>query len=155
MKVVATGYLGGTITLTESIITIHRLGEAFTKASATGVQDIYLDNVKSVNFKSAPILGLGFMQIVTSTNQREIKKATLFSTPNDKYTIRFTKVQQPQFEHLKKELNKFRNAPAPAPATAAAPSASLSDELTKLHDLHQKGAITTQEYDKMKAKLIG
>ncbi len=50
-----------------------------------------------------------------------------------------------------------QQAPAPATAPAAAPAAgpSLLDQLNQLDALHQKGALTDNEFTAAKAKLLG
>lgn len=46
------------------------------------------------------------------------------------------------------------NTPGPGPATSSAPSASLADELKKLKELLDSGAITPKEYQVAKDKLL-
>jgi len=45
-------------------------------------------------------------------------------------------------------------APAPAPAPAAA-QPSMLDQLNQLSDLHERGALTDDEFAAAKAKLLG
>lgn len=53
---------------------------------------------------------------------------------------------------------QFRRAPGTAPVKTAKvkkPAISVADELKKLHELKQKGAITDKEYQTQKAKVLG
>ncbi len=53
---------------------------------------------------------------------------------------------------------QFRRAPGTAPVKTAKvkqPAISVTDELKKLHELKQKGAMTDKEYQSQKAKILG
>jgi hypothetical protein len=46
-------------------------------------------------------------------------------------------------------------APAAAPAASAAPAPSATEELARLADLRDRGALTQEEFDIQKAKILG
>ncbi len=48
-----------------------------------------------------------------------------------------------------------QSAPQPAPAAGPPPAASMSDQLTRLSELHEQGVLTDAEFAAAKAKLLG
>ncbi len=100
------------------------------------------------------ILGYGNLDIQTAAEMGETKYELLYKPKLLKDTI-----TQAQEEYKKTQINSqaFQLAEAIAKTTVAAvPSQKMiADELQKLFDLFQKGAITKEEYDLQKRKLLG
>ena len=53
-----------------------------------------------------------------------------------------------------KEANRAENESGDTSETSAEQSSNLSDELTKLNDLKEKGIISQEEFEKAKNKLL-
>jgi hypothetical protein len=76
----------------------------------------------------------------------------------DENYVTFMPVNQVAFEGLREAVEgaraAARRAPSPTTATATA-TASVADELQKLLQLKEAGALTQAEFDSQKSKLIG
>ena len=99
----------GSVELHNGYIVIKRRFGGLKRILTKGDLEIYLDTIKSVRFKPANALTLGYIQFVTIDNADKLKKASLMATPNDDYTVNFNRKQQAEFEKLKELINKNRN----------------------------------------------
>ncbi len=82
------------------------------------------------------------------------------ATAGDTVEVRVTKPQAEQIKATITHLMLGGGAPATAPGPAAAPPrqaapASVADELAKLVQLRDAGALTDEEFAAQKAKLLG
>lgn len=105
-----------------------------------------------MDWKPAGPLVYGYLQIsVPGGVERRSQFGTrTFDAYKDENTVTFTKLQQPQFEQVRQAIEQaLARLTTPVPA---APSVAV--ELDKLADLLQRGALTPQEFDQLKARLL-
>lgn len=143
----------GLIELYENQLVIKKKLGGLKRMLTTGDKEIFLDNIKNVNYKSANSMTWGFIQFETAQNTKELSKGSLMSSPNDDYSVNFSKKQQPEFEKLKTEINELRSRNNSQ--TIIQNQFSEADELEKLADLKEKGILTQEEFDQKKKQILG
>ena len=113
-----------------------------------GDREIFLRNVSGIVFKPVGTITVGYLQFSFSGGLET--KAALLDAVQDPNTVIFEGPDQPAFEYAKGLIEqRIAAIHNPAPRQAYSPA----DELAKLHQLLQAGAITQTEYDASKRKL--
>lgn len=140
----------GTVNLFENSIIIKQRFGSVQRLLSTGDHEVYFDSIRSINYKSANSLTLGFFQIVTSQNQDKPAKSGILTAPKDKWTVSFTKSQQPQFDKLRSLFDTMRNSKV----NNTTVTTSAADELAKFANLRDQGVITQAEFESKKANLL-
>ena len=156
----------GTIHFDGQTITIARTGFIARAQIGAGEKRIPLGQVSAVQFKSYSVFGRGFIQFtipggneIRSRSGRQAKDSA-----HDENTVQFNAGQERTFVMLRDSINyaislrdQQRHAPQPPAWTPppAAPQPSVAEELTKLHQLVQAGALSPAEFEHAKARLLG
>lgn len=143
----------GSIELYENRLIIKKKLGGLKRMLTSGDKEIFLDNIKNVNFKSANPLTWGFIQFETSQNSKKLSKGSLLRSPIDDFSVNFSKQQQSEFDKLKSELNRLRNGAKMQ--TIVQNQISEADKLEKLAGLKDRGIITQEEFDLKKKQIFG
>ncbi len=143
----------GSIELYENRLIIKKKLSGLKRMLTSGDKEIFLDNIKNMNFKSANSMTWGFIQFETPQNTKKLSKGSLMSSPNDDYSVNFSKKQQTEFDQLKSEINGLRNGSKSQ--TIIQNPKSDADELEKLAGLKEKGILTQEEFDQKKKQILG
>jgi hypothetical protein len=143
----------GSVELYENRLIIKKALGGLKRMLTSGDKEIFLDSIKNVNFKPANSLTWGFIQFETAQNSKSLSRGSLMSSPNDDFSVNFSKAQQPDFENLKSEINRLRSSTKSQ--TIVQNQISEADELEKLAVLKEKGIITQEEFDLKKKKILG
>jgi hypothetical protein len=144
----------GQVETDSEAITIKRKGFVGVMTHAfQGEKRIPYSSITSVQFRPAGILTNGYIQFgVLGGNE---SRGALLDATRDENSVLFRRGNQEQ------EFRKLRAIVEEAVAeTRLAPvvrvkSSSLADELTKLADLRDRGAITNAEFEHQKVRLLG
>jgi hypothetical protein len=113
-----------------------------------GEREIYLRTVSGIVFKPVGSMTVGYLQFTFAGGQ-ETKKA-LLDAVQDSNTVIFETKDQPAFEYAKGIIEQRIAA---IHTQGGVNIASPADELAKLHQLLQAGAISQAEYDTQKRRL--
>lgn len=116
-----------------------------------GTKSIPIANIQAVQFKEPDTFTVGFIQF-TLPGGIESKKG-LFDAIKDENTVRFFANQLETARKIKEYIESCilaRNAPKSAPQPVSA-----ADEVIKYKQLLDMGAISQEEFDTLKKKLLG
>ncbi|MBR0237370.1 MAG: SHOCT domain-containing protein [Thermoguttaceae bacterium] len=116
-----------------------------------GTKTIPIANIQAVQFKEPDAFTVGFIQF-TLPGGIEAKKG-LFDAIKDENTVRFFAHQLETARNMKEYIESCilaRNAPQSAPQPISA-----ADEVIKYKQLLDMGAISQEEFDTLKKKLLG
>ncbi len=140
--------IGGQIELYRDKVRICRKG-VLAQMSLKGDKDIIISTISSIQFKKAGLFsGGGFIQFSFMGGQEA--KGGILQAAGDENTVMFTTQQQPDFEHIKAEIEKRIQAKS-VPSTPS----SDADEIAKLADLRDKGILTEEEFQQKKKQILG
>lgn len=140
----------GQVTFNGEFVIIDRRKRRAKRTIGKGEKRIAISSITAVAWKPATHLSPGSIQF-TLPGARE-KRARL-----DENSVVFTRKQMPDFEHLRKIIERAiagRSHSAPTPASQPRPAAA-SDEIAKLAKLHADGVLTDQEFSAAKARVLG
>lgn len=143
----------GSIELYPNRLIVIKALSGLQRKLTSGDNEIYLDSIKSINFKEANSMTWGYIQFETAANSKKLKKASLMSAPNDDFTINFSKKTQSDFIKLKGLINEQRNSNKSQ--TIIQNQVSEADELEKLAALKDKGILTEEEFNQKKKQILG
>lgn len=147
----------GRIEFDGDYVTIHRDSLLARSVVGKGEKRLHVAQIAAVQWKPAGAVVNGFIQFtVPGGNERRSRFGSQTNdAAKDENSVVFTKRQEPAFELLRAAVDA-RVAAQHAPA-AAAPAAvvSVADELSKLASLVQSGAITQEEFQQAKGRLLG
>ncbi|TXN36084.1 SHOCT domain-containing protein [Flagellimonas hymeniacidonis] len=143
----------GSVLLYPNRLIVRKKLTGLKRMMTSGDKEIFLDDIKNVNYKSANTMTWGFIQFATSQNSKELSKGSLMASPMDDYSINFSKKQQSEFDKLKSEINRLRNGSKSQ--TVIQNQLSEAEELEKLAGLKEKGIITQEEFDLKKRQVLG
>lgn len=116
-----------------------------------------LDKINNVEYDQpllGRIFGYGNVDIQTAAEMGETKYTLIHQPKLLKDTITHAQEEYKKIQ-ISNQANQFAEAMARTHAVAAPSQQMIADELQKLFDLLQKGAITQEEYVAQKNKLIG
>ncbi|MGH3916841.1 MAG: DUF4429 domain-containing protein [Pseudonocardiaceae bacterium] len=144
--------VSGTISFDGALITISRTGFLARATVGKGEKRIPLSAVTAVQFKPAGALVSGFIQFTLAggNEQRSQFGKQTYNATGDENSVVFTRQQQPEFEALRTAV-EFALA---APALGATAVPDLVDQLKRLTELRDSGAVNAQEYADFKARLL-
>jgi hypothetical protein len=137
-------------------VTITREGFLARSVVGKGEKRLHVAQIAAVQWKPAGPMVNGFIQFtVPGGNERRSRLGSQTQTAvRDENSVVFTKKQQPAFEKLRAALDaaiaQQHDPTAPAPA-----GASVADEIAKLVGLVEAGALTQDEFQQAKTRLLG
>lgn len=109
-------------------------------------------SIHSVNISQGGFMAPPFIQVLIAGEMSVSDAEVAMRTPS---CLLFKKHMLPEFQALKREIEK-RVAQAKANLSGnAAPSVSAADEIAKLGQLLNAGLITKEEFDTKKKQLLG
>jgi hypothetical protein len=156
--VVAVG-VNGQITFDGAIVAITRKGAVARMTIGKGEKRIPVTSISAIQLKPAGLVR-GFIQFTVPGGNERRSQFGRQSTDaaKDENSVLFMKNQQPVFEALRAAVEQTMYTPqtvvhAAPPGAAAAPG--LADQLAKIADLVQAGALTIEQAEAAKAKLLG
>jgi len=153
--VIFDGRNGGIVELLENVLVIRRKGVAsFLTQGLKGEKRIPYSSITSVQFKDAGFT-TGYIQFGLAggiESRRGVWDAT-----SDENTVLFTKQAAEEFRRLR-DIVEDRAAAARGGkeiSRNSAPPANISEELTRLADLRDRGVLTEEEFAEQKTHLLG
>jgi hypothetical protein len=137
-------------------VTITRNGFLARSVVGKGEKRLHVAQIAAVQWKPAGAMVNGFIQFtVPGGNERRSKFGSQTKTAvHDENSVVFTKKQQPAFEKVRAALDAAI-AQQHAPTAQAPAASSVADEIAKLSGLAQSGALTQEEFQQAKARLLG
>lgn len=149
------GRNGGTVELLDNLLVIRRRGVAsFLTQGLKGEKRIPYSSITSVQFKEAGFT-TGYIQFGLAggiESRRGVWDAT-----TDENTVLFTKEAAEDFRRLR-DIVEERAATArggPSRSYASDATSNISEELTRLADLRDRGVLTDEEFAEQKSRLLG
>jgi len=118
----------------------------FLMQGSKGQKDIYIKNITSVQIKK-PGLGIGFIQF--SLGGAEESTGGIFSANKDENTVTFG--DQKSYKKAIKVKEYIENYTLNDGTTQPK---SVAEEIERLSELKEKGAITEEEFKKLKKNII-
>lgn len=154
----------GTVRFDGQTVTILRKGFIARSTVGAGEKHIPLGQISAVQWKPFSLMGWGFIQF-TIPGGNEVRSrfgSQSRDAGRDENTVQFGGSAENEFAMLRDAINyavnlrdQQRYAPPPAWMPPPAPQRSVADELAKLHQLVQAGALSPAEYEQAKARLLG
>lgn len=150
----AVGY-GGSVEFDGQFVTIRRRGLGRLTVGK-GEKLIPLASIVAVQLKPAGPVINGFIQftIPGGNERRSAFGSQTTDAAKDENSVLFTRKQQPRFEALRAEIEGAILAASTARQPAPAPNGGLAEQLAQLARLHASGALSDQEFDAAKARLL-
>lgn len=145
----------GRIEFDGEYVTIHRDSLLARNTVGKGQKRLHVAQITAVQWKPAGLIN-GFIQFTVpgGIERRSKVGSQVQSAAGDENSVVFTKRQEPAFEAVRQAVDAAISAQH-APARPAAPAASVADEIAKLASLVQAGALSQEEFEQAKAKLLG
>ena len=143
--------VNGEIHYGDGIILITRKGGlASVTMMGRGEKAIGVDKVTSVQFKEpGPVLN-GYIQFAFSGSD-EVKGGT-FKAASDENSVMFTRAQMPAFKRIRDAVQS--EIAGGGGAAGNARNVPVAEELTRLADLRDRGALTDEEFAAEKARVL-
>ncbi|WP_033216616.1 DUF4429 domain-containing protein [Kitasatospora phosalacinea] len=147
----AKGY-NGQVTFDGEYITITRKGFLARTSVGKGEKRIHISHITAVQWKPPGKLVNGFIQFTVpgGTERRSGFGNQTNSAIHDENSVIVMKNQAAAFEELREAVDE-----AIVRQHRPVPTDSLADELTKLQQLADSGALSAQEYESAKARILG
>lgn len=152
---------GGQIQFDGQYITITRKGFLARTTIGKGEKRLHIVQIAAIQWKPAGPLVNGFIQFTLpgGNERRSAFGAQTTSAARDENSVIFTRKQQPEFEKLRTAIDQAIAAQHAAPGqglpTTVEGLQTVTDELVKLGELHEKGLITTEEFNQQKNRILG
>ncbi|GLW73635.1 hypothetical protein Kpho02_59340 [Kitasatospora phosalacinea] len=142
----------GQVTFDGEYVTITRKGFLARTSVGKGEKRIHISQIAAVQWKPPGKLVNGFIQFTVPGG---IERRSGFgnqtnSAIHDENSVIVMKNQAAAFEELREAVDE-----AIARQHRPLPTDSLADELTKLQQLAESGALSAQEYESAKARILG
>jgi uncharacterized protein DUF4429/putative oligomerization/nucleic acid binding protein len=147
------GRNGGTVELMENLLVIRRQGVAsFLTQGLKGEKRIPYSSITSVQFKEAGFT-TGYIQFgVTGAIE---SRGGVWDATTDENTVLFTKEAAEDFRRLRDIVeDRAARARSGSVPPAQSQSPSVVEELTRLADLRDRGALSEEEFAKQKAVVL-
>lgn len=152
-----------TVSFDGHAVTITRHRDGFVPR---GTRTIPITQISAIRWKPASKWrGPGHLRFVLAgTVERRYSQTAILKTDvlKDENAVPFSHGQQPAFEALKAAIERALAQSHVGPVPPAGPgsattmrSGSLADELGKLQQLREAGALSPQEFEQAKARLLG
>ncbi|MFE0132404.1 DUF4429 domain-containing protein [Streptomyces sp. NPDC059037] len=147
---------GGQIQFDGEYVTVSRKGFIARTTHGKGEKRLHVSQISAVQWKPAGPLVNGFIQFTVpgGIERRGQFGSQSMNAAQDENSVMFTKKQQPEFEKLRAAIDAAITAQHGPQLLTAAPS-SLADELAKLAQLRDQGVLSSEEFERQKAKLLG
>lgn len=143
-----------TVTFDGHAVTITRHGDGFVPR---GTRTIPIGQITAIRWKPASKWkGPGHLRFVLAgTVEHRYSQTAILKTDilKDENAVPFGHTQQPAFEALKDALEQAISQPHTGPAQPS--GGSLADEIGKLQQLRAAGALTDDQFEQAKARLLG
>lgn len=147
------GKNGGTVELTGTGLVLRHKGVLSALSQGIkGEKRIPFASITSVQFKDAG-LTTGYIQFGVLGGKES--RGGVWDAARDENTILFTKEASAEFKRLRDLVEQRLGAHKTAAGAAAAPAISVSEELTRLADLRDRGVLTDEEFLEQKKRLLG
>ncbi|MEU5417707.1 DUF4429 domain-containing protein [Streptomyces sp. NPDC001407] len=148
--------LSGQVAFDGQFVTITRRGFRARVLVGKGEKRIPLHQVSAVQWKPAGPVVNGFVQFsLAGGNERQSAFGTQTrDAARDENSIVFTHKQQPAFDHLRTAVEAALAAMAGGMPSVASPAADVVTQLDTLARLLASGALTQQEFDQQKRRLL-
>jgi hypothetical protein len=155
MTIIEVAGQGGQVSFDGQFVTIHRKGFLARTNVGKGEKRIPTSSIMAVQWKPAGPIINGFIQFtVPGGNERRSKFGSQTTdAAHDENSVVFTRKQMPEFEKLRAVVEGAiaqRGMPAPSAAPVDA-----ADQIARLAQLHQSGALSDEEFTSAKARLLG
>jgi hypothetical protein len=145
--------VNGQVTFDGSFVTITRKGFAARATVGKGEKRIPVASIAAVQWKAPGAMTRGFIQFTVpgGSERRSQFGSQTTDAAKDENSVLVAKGQVAEFEALREAIE----GALASPAASAAPALSVGDELRKLAELRDAGALTDEEFNAQKAKLLG
>ncbi|WHM30253.1 DUF4429 domain-containing protein [Streptomyces sp. BPPL-273] len=145
----------GQIVFDGQYVTITRKGFLARATVGKGEKRFHISQISSVQWKPAGPFVNGFIAFsAAGGNERRSRFGSQTSNAvNDENSVVFTSKHKGDFEELRASV-EAAIAAHHTPAAPAAAADSVADEITKLAALRDQGAITEDEYQQQKQRLL-
>lgn len=144
--------VNGQIELDGNRLRIRREGVvALLGHGLKGDKEILVERITAIQFREAGAIVNGYLQL-SFMGGREAQGGA-FEAALDENTVMFTATQEPGFRRLRRELEK-RIGEGRQPQPSASGDAEL-DALERLASLRERGAITEEEFQAKKRRILG
>lgn len=145
--------VNGQVAFDGMFVTITRKGLAARATVGKGEKRIPVRSVAAVQWKPAGFATNGYIQFTVSggnENRARFGKQTV-DAAKDENSVVFSKGHQGEFEALRSAIEAvIAGGPQPAPSQG-----SVAEELAKLAQLRDSGALDDVEFTAAKARLLG
>ncbi|MFG3350284.1 DUF4429 domain-containing protein [Streptomyces sp. NPDC048018] len=144
---------GGQVSFDGEYVTITRKGLLARAGVGKGEKRIHISQISAIQWKPPGVLVNGFIQFTLpgGNEQRSRFGSQTAEAAKDENSVMVTKKQAPAFEELRAAISE---AIAQRHQPAASAAASMADDLMKLHQLLETGAISIDDYEAAKARLL-
>jgi hypothetical protein len=140
----------GQVELLADKLVIKRKGiRSLLNHGLNGDKTIFLASLRAVQLKEANWIAPGYIQFSISGGSESV--GGYAEAVHDENTVTFAKTRQPAFLELRQRIEDQQRRGAPLAASSSAPVG----ELERLVALRDKGAITPQEFEVLKRKILG
>jgi hypothetical protein len=149
----ANGYLGGYVEFDGQFVTIGH-GGATRLLAGSGVKRVHFSQVSAVQIKPAGRLVNGFIQFAVSGSpelRSRVGRQT-YDAGTDENSVVFTRKRQSEFEALARAVEQAKAAMHTPPQPQQLDTAG---QLTALWHLVTQGAMTREEFEAQKTRLLG
>lgn len=151
----AQGYGGGWVEFDGQFVSIGH-GGLSRLVVGKGVKRIHIGQIASVQIKPAGPFVNGFIQFATAGgNERRSQFGRQTSDAvSDENSVVFRRGQQKQFEEIRRAI-EYEISRLHAPQQPGPPASDVAGQLAQMWQLVQAGAMTQQEFEQQKARLLG
>jgi len=147
--------VNGQLDIFENKLTIRRSGmmAKMTQGLFTGEKDIFFYQIGSIKVKWGTAFTNGFIQLAP-TGGIEHKRGLTKPTP-DENTVMFRKSANEEVGKIKDYVEGRIADGVAGRGVGGGAQPSVADELQKFADLRAKGIVSEEQFQAMKAKLLG
>lgn len=151
----------GQIQFDGTYVTITRRGFLARAGVGKGEKRLHIAQISGVQWKPAGGMVNGFIQFTVpgGVERRSAFGKQTTDAARDENSVVFTRAQMPAFAHLRQEIDNAiarqhqPQQPMYMPPPVQQPN--TADQIGQLWALHQQGAITIQEFEAQKARILG
>lgn len=144
----------GSIELDDHKVVIKRpKGGCLNPFAGSGEKQVMIADITSIEYRAAEKRGFGYIQFSFVGGQES--KAIGGQIGSDENSVMFGHKQARQFEALRQALEAQLVAHRSGRGSAGVQQVTGADELTKLADLRDRGAITDKEFERQKRRILG
>lgn len=147
--------VGGTVVvaITKDRIRLRSIKNSWLTPGLRGHKEILISQLTGVQFRKTGKVTRGFIQFVFPGSVDKTKGSS-FDAVNDENAVVFDMDDEWDFERLYRMVLSLMDRPR-SETSQVITSASVADGISKLFQLVQAGAITQQEFEQGKRKILG